>query len=224
MLWLTTGQNRREWVAVHRKHHTFTDQEGDPHSPRLFGLWRVQLWNVYYYIREAHNPETLRTFAPDITQDWWDRTIFSWGLSGLGLGIGVLCLTPGVWPGLAAWLVHGPVCVFVVTPLINGFGHRRGAQNFSNTAYNWRALAWVTAGESLHNNHHAHPRAEVQHGAVRVRSLLGGHSLPGGCRIGEDHGCPGPVFSARAASRAFRAARGPGRVVARPRNPRTMHG
>jgi stearoyl-CoA desaturase (Delta-9 desaturase) len=159
MLWLTTGQNRREWVAVHRKHHTFTDQEGDPHSPRLFGLWRVQLWNVYYYVREAHNPETLRTFAPDITQDWWDRTIFSWGLSGLGLGIGVLCLTLGVWTGLAAGLVHAVLYVFVVTPLINGLGHWRGAQNFSNTAYNWRALAWVTAGESLHNNHHAHPRA-----------------------------------------------------------------
>src|SRR6266704_919511 len=37
ILWLTTGQNRREWVAVHRKHHTFTDKEGDPHSPRVFG-------------------------------------------------------------------------------------------------------------------------------------------------------------------------------------------
>jgi stearoyl-CoA desaturase (delta-9 desaturase) len=43
VLWLTTGQTRREWVAVHRKHHTFTDREGDPHSPRLLGLWRVQV-------------------------------------------------------------------------------------------------------------------------------------------------------------------------------------
>jgi stearoyl-CoA desaturase (Delta-9 desaturase) len=41
ILWLTTGQNRREWVAVHCQHHTFTDKEGDPHSPRLFGLWRA---------------------------------------------------------------------------------------------------------------------------------------------------------------------------------------
>jgi stearoyl-CoA desaturase (Delta-9 desaturase) len=38
VLWLTTGQNRRQWVAVHRKHHTFTDREGDPHSPRLLGV------------------------------------------------------------------------------------------------------------------------------------------------------------------------------------------
>jgi stearoyl-CoA desaturase (delta-9 desaturase) len=159
ILWLTTGQNRREWVAVHRKHHTFTDREGDPHSPRLFGVWRVQLLNVYYYVREARNPETLRTFAPDITEDRWDRAIFSWGLSGLGLGIALLCLTLGVWPGLTAGLVHAVLYVFVLTPLINGLGHWRGAQNFANTAYNSLALAWVTAGESLHNNHHAHPRS-----------------------------------------------------------------
>jgi len=37
VLWITTGQRRQEWVAVHRKHHAFTDREGDPHSPRLLG-------------------------------------------------------------------------------------------------------------------------------------------------------------------------------------------
>ena len=46
-----------------------------------------------------------------------------------------------------------------MAPLINGLGHWRGAQNFENTAYNSRLLAWVTGGESLHNNHHAHPRS-----------------------------------------------------------------
>jgi len=53
LLWLTTGQSRREWVAVHRKHHAFTDRVGDPHSPRLFGFWHIQLWNIYYHPREA---------------------------------------------------------------------------------------------------------------------------------------------------------------------------
>ena len=48
ILWLLTGQSQQQWVAVHRKHHTFTDREGDPHSPKLLGFWRVQLWNVYY--------------------------------------------------------------------------------------------------------------------------------------------------------------------------------
>ena len=49
--------------------------------------------------------------------------------------------------------------VFVLAPLINGLGHWQGGQNFDNAAYNWRLLAWVTGGESLHNNQHAHPRA-----------------------------------------------------------------
>ncbi len=159
LLWLTTGQSRREWVAVHRKHHTFTDREGDPHSPQLLGLWHVQLWNVYYYIREARNPETIRTFAPDIPEDWLDRRVFSWGLSGLALGIALLCLVFGPWVGLTAGLVHAVLYVFVLAPLINGLGHWRGRQNFGNTAYNSRVLAWLTGGESLHNNHHAHPRA-----------------------------------------------------------------
>ncbi len=49
-LWITTGLSTKEWVAVHRKHHAFTDEEGDPHSPAIEGFWKVQLGNVYYYI------------------------------------------------------------------------------------------------------------------------------------------------------------------------------
>lgn len=159
VLWLTTGQTRREWVAVHRKHHTFTDREGDPHSPRLLGLWRVLVWNVYYYMREARNPETIRRFAPDLVEDWGDRVLFSRGLVGLAVGVSLLCLLLGLWAGLLTGLVHAVLYVFVVAPLINGLGHWRGTQNFPNTAYNSRVLAWVTGGESLHNNHHAYPRS-----------------------------------------------------------------
>ena len=159
VLWLTTGQLRQEWVAVHRKHHAFTDREGDPHSPRLLGFWRVQLLNVYYYLREARNPGTIKKFAPDLPEDRLDRAVFSWGWIGLGLGVALLCLVLGVWAGLIAALAHGVLYVFVLAPLINGLGHWRGAQNFENTAYNSRLLAWVTGGESLHNNHHEHPRA-----------------------------------------------------------------
>jgi len=159
VLWLTTGQRRQEWVAVHRKHHAFTDREGDPHSPRLFGFWRVQLLNVYYYVREARNVQTIQRFASDIHEDRLDRAVFSRGLGGLGLGIAFLCLVLGVWLGLIAALVHAVLYVFVIAPLINGVGHWCGDQTFENTAYNSPMLAWVTSGESLHNNHHAYPRA-----------------------------------------------------------------
>ena len=158
-LWLTTGQSRQEWVAVHRKHHTFTDREGDPHSPRLLGFWRVQLFNVAYYMREARNAETLETFAPDLRPDRLDRVLFSRGTLGLVVGLSLLCALIGFWPGLIAGLTHAALYVFVMAPLINALGHWRGSKNFENTAYNGRFLAWITGGESLHNNHHAHPRS-----------------------------------------------------------------
>ena len=159
VLWLTTGQSRQQWVAVHRKHHTFTDRDGDPHSPRLLGFWRVQLFNVAYYMREARNTETLDTFAPDLRPDRLDRLVFARGVLGLAVGLGLLCGLIGLWPGLAAGVLHTILYVFVAAPLINALGHWRGTKNFDNTAYNWRLLTWVTGGESLHNNHHAHPRS-----------------------------------------------------------------
>jgi stearoyl-CoA desaturase (Delta-9 desaturase) len=160
LLWLTTGQRRQQWVAVHRKHHTFTDREGDPHSPRLLGFWRVQLLNAYYYAREAANPETVRKFAPDVREDWLDRHAFRTGVWGPVVGTALACSILGWLPGLAASALHAVLYVFVAAPLINGLGHWRGRQNFTdNTAYNWESLSWVTGGESLHNNHHAHPRA-----------------------------------------------------------------
>jgi len=159
ILWLTTGQRRRAWVAVHRKHHTFTDRAGDPHSPRLLGFWRLQFLNAYYYASEARKPHTLDTFAPDIPEDRLDRLVFSRGWIGLALGTALLCALMGVITGLVTAAVHAVLYVVVIAPLINVLGHWRGTRNFENTAHNWRSLSWMTGGESLHNNHHAHPRA-----------------------------------------------------------------
>jgi len=158
-LWLLTGGDRQQWVAVHRKHHTFTDKEGDPHSPKLLGFWKVQLWNVYYYVQEARKPQTIAKFAPDVAPDWLERHVFSFGWTGLSLGTALTGLALGWWQGLVAMLGHAILFVFVAAPLINGLGHWMGAQNFENTAYNSRVLAWLTGGESLHNNHHAYPRS-----------------------------------------------------------------
>ncbi len=159
ILWLTTGQSRQQRVAVHRKHHAFTDREGDPHSPRLLGFWRVQLFNVYYYIAACRERGLVAKYAPDVVPDRLDRLFFSRGLLGLGLGLGALCLVMGVRAGLIAGLTHAALYVLVLAPLINALGHWRGTRNYNNTACNSRVLAWVTGGGSLHNNHHANPRA-----------------------------------------------------------------
>ena len=158
-LWLLTGQIQQQWVAVHRKHHTFADREGDPHSPLVLGFWKVQLWNVYYYIREARKVQTVQTFAPDLAPDRLERYVFSYGWTGLFLGTALVCLAIGWWQGIVAMIGHGILYMFVLAPLINGLGHWKGAQNFMNTAYNSPLLAWITGGESLHNNHHAYLRA-----------------------------------------------------------------
>ena len=159
VLWLTTGISTKEWVAVHRKHHAFTDQEGDPHSPRLKGFWRVQLGNVFYYVREARNAEMVQKYAPDIEDDFWDRRFFSYGTAGPLIGSAILCATIGLWYGLLAAGIHAVAYVFVLSPSINGLCHHVGYKNFGNTATNLRVLALITGGEGLHNNHHAYPRS-----------------------------------------------------------------
>ena len=158
-LWLTTGLSTREWVAVHRKHHAFTDQEGDPHSPALMGFWSVQLGNVFHYVREAKNREVVERYARDLQDDWWDRVVFRHGVPGVMLGTALLCSVIGLWWGLLAAAVHAVTYVFVLSSSINGLCHHVGYKNFDNTATNLRVLALLTGGEGLHNNHHGYPRS-----------------------------------------------------------------
>jgi len=165
-LWLTTGQVTREWVAVHRKHHSFTDQEGDPHSPKLKGFWSVQLWNVVHYVKEVKEltkTGQLKHYSQGITECWWDRAVFNRGPLGLAVGITALCLVVGQWIGvgwaLLAAGIHAVVYVFLLTPSINGLCHTKGYRNFDNTATNLRSIALLTGGEGLHNNHHGYPRS-----------------------------------------------------------------
>src|SRR5438067_11397420 len=86
VVWLTTAIRPRQWVAVHRKHHAFTDVEGDPHSPRLLGWVTVQFGNVGLYRKVANDPVQVRRYARDLPRDRWDRVLFD--RSWLGLGIG----------------------------------------------------------------------------------------------------------------------------------------
>jgi stearoyl-CoA desaturase (delta-9 desaturase) len=159
VLWITTGIATREWVAVHRKHHAFTDQEGDPHSPALMGFWSVQLGNVFHYVREAKNRDVIERYARDIDEDVWDRWFFNHGVAGVVLGTAALCAVLGLGWGLLAAGIHAVMYVFVLSSSINGLCHHVGYKNFDNTATNLRLLALVTGGEGLHNNHHGHPRS-----------------------------------------------------------------
>jgi stearoyl-CoA desaturase (delta-9 desaturase) len=158
-LWVTTGLSRKEWVAVHRKHHAFTDRDGDPHSPAQKGFWSVQLGNVFYYVRETRNAQTVETYARDIKADLSDRLLFNHGLVGPVAGTVALCALIGVGWGLLAAGLHAVIYVFFLSSSINGLCHSRGYRTFDNTATNIRWLALLTGGEGLHNNHHGFPRS-----------------------------------------------------------------
>ena len=158
-LWLTTGLSTKEWVAVHRKHHAFTDEEGDPHSPHLMGFWSVQLGNVFHYIKTAKDQDVVERYARDIKEDAWDRVLFNRGLLGLVVGTVGLCAVLGIGWGLLAAGIHAVMYVFVLSSSINGLCHAVGYKNFDNTATNLRLLALITGGEGLHNNHHGYPRS-----------------------------------------------------------------
>ena len=60
-------------MAVHRRHHAFTDVEGDPHSPLLDGFLAVQLGNPVLYRRAARDSMTVSRYARDLPPDRLDR-------------------------------------------------------------------------------------------------------------------------------------------------------
>jgi stearoyl-CoA desaturase (delta-9 desaturase) len=107
-------------------------------------------------VREARKPETLARRAKETRDDTGDRALSREGTLGGVIGIATAVLVPEPGWGLLLALTHR--CVFVLTPSINGLGHRWGRRNFgNNSATNLCVLAWLTGGESLHNNHHAYP-------------------------------------------------------------------
>lgn len=182
LIWMTTGIRPRQWVAVHRKHHAYTDVVGDPHSPVLLGYGRVQLLNVALYRRCARTSGTVERYARDLPPDRWDRTLFDHAVLGLAVGVALLCAVLGPWLGLLAAAVHA-VTYLSLNAAVNAVGHTFGRRPHDNRAGNVTWLAWAAGGEGLHNNHHAAPTSarlalapgEVDPGWWAVRLLQRWH-------------------------------------------------
>ncbi len=158
-IWATSGQVTREWVAVHRKHHTFPDRPGDPHSPVVFGIKKVLLEGYELYLPEARSAETQAKFGADTVNDWLERNLYSRRRNlGISLLVVVYLALFGV-PGIiliAAQLACMPV---LAAGIINGLGHHSGYRNYEcdNAARNIVPWGILIGGEELHNNHHAFP-------------------------------------------------------------------
>lgn len=156
VIWITTGMRPRQWVAVHRKHHAFTDQTEDPHSPARLGWLRVQLTNPGLYRRVARDDSQVVKYARDLPPTRADRLLFDRALLGLGIGIALLVITFGWQAGLIAAGVH-MFAYLGLSGAVNSIAHTFGRRPFATSATNVQWLAFLTAGEGLHNNHHAAP-------------------------------------------------------------------
>src|SRR5207302_1039575 len=160
-LWFSSGAVTRQWVAVHRRHHALADQQGDPHSPVVFGLRRVVFEGYELYKDAARDPETLRNYGRGTPEDWIERHLYSaHPLLGLVVFSAVHLLLFGV-PAVVMLAVHLVAQPFFAGGVINGLGHAVGYRSFEmpTTATNLVPWALLLGGEELHNNHHAFPRS-----------------------------------------------------------------
>ncbi len=183
------------WVADHRKHHRFSDREGDPHSPHVGhgGGWRGALAGLahahmgWLFIHTERGAKS--RYAPDLLKDpivrFADRTFLAWTLAGLAMAFGLgwaiggtllAALTGLLWGGGVRMLV-----VHHVTYSINSLCHFFGRRRFPTDDHS-RNLLWLAIpsfGESWHNNHHAFPtsafhglrRWEIDPSALVIRAL-----------------------------------------------------
>ena len=170
-----------DWVATHRKHHRYSDIDGDPHSPHghgsgfrgaLRGLAHAHIGWVFSEMEVADE----RRYAKDLLSDpllrFVDRTFVVWVIAGLAAAFGLgVALTGSVVGGLTALLWGGAARIFLMhhaTFSINSLCHFFGRQDY-DTGDESRNLAWLaipTWGEAWHNNHHAFPTS-YRHGLRR---------------------------------------------------------
>jgi stearoyl-CoA desaturase (delta-9 desaturase) len=171
------------WVADHRKHHAFSDHEGDPHSPHVghgagirgafAGLAHAHVGWLFVHDQRGKRDR----YAPDLLDDpivrFVDRTFLLWVTVGLavpfGLGVAIggsidAGLTGLLWGGAVRMLVLHHV-TYSINSLCHFFGRRRFDTDDESRNLNWLALP--SLGEAWHHNHHAFPTS-ARHGLRRI--------------------------------------------------------
>ena len=158
-LWLTTGMVTRQWVAIHRKHHRFSDAEGDPHSPHVYGICRVFFKGAGLYHAASKDKVMVDTYGVGTPADWMELHIYQ---PHSRLGIGLLFVLNTVifgWWGILVWGIQMLWIPFWAAGVINGLGHWIGYRNGTTKDHSRNISPWgiVIGGEELHNNHHLDP-------------------------------------------------------------------
>ena len=151
------------WVATHRLHHQFSDQAGDPHSPRDGAFWSHVGW-ILFGETNHNNTRVMARYAPDLAKDkfyiWLNN--YHWVpivvLTGILYAIGGIPLV--LWANFLR-IVFGLHATWAVNSATHMWGSRRF--DIRDDSRNTWWVAMVSFGEGWHNNHHAHPTS-ARHG------------------------------------------------------------
>lgn len=161
------------WVALHRRHHEYSDREGDPHSPNLAGdglrgALRGLAHSHFLWMRRHEYPNVVH-YAPDLIKDRAlvriARLYYYWVALGLLIPTVIGALVTMSWTGAVSGLLWGGlVRIFVLEHIvwaINSFLHMFGTRTYDSreNSHNGGVFALATLGESWHNNHHAFPES-----------------------------------------------------------------
>jgi len=158
-LWLTTGMITKQWVAIHRKHHRFTEEPGDPHSPIHYGIWRVLFKGAGLYHSASKDTDMVQQYGAGTPSDWIERNLYSkHSRLGIALMLVIDLVLFGPW-GLLVWAIQMIWIPFWAAGVINGLGHWWGYRNGQTNDRSHNISPWgiIIGGEELHNNHHLDP-------------------------------------------------------------------
>jgi len=151
------------WVATHRIHHQYSDQDGDPHTPKEGALWAHIGW-ILMGKGMHHDTEVLRRYAPDLCKDPFHVFMSKWHwVPQVVVGLGLLYF------GGIAYVLWGTffrtTFLLHATWLVNSATHIWGSRRFQtkDDSRNSWWVALLSFGEGWHNNHHAHP-VSARHG------------------------------------------------------------
>lgn len=170
-----------KWVADHRRHHAYSDQEGDPHSPYVddetttMGIVRGLLWSHMGWMFAPVKTDPER-WAPDLLADRTVKTINNLYIPLIGVslalpaaigyavtGTGTGALRAFIWGGLVRIMLQLHT-TWSINSICHVFGRRQYESHDEASNVWW--LAILSAGESWHNNHHAFP-SSARHGLSR---------------------------------------------------------
>ncbi len=178
-----------DWVADHRRHHAFSDKEGDPHSPWLFGTSAGAVAKGFWHSHTGwlfnRDQTNEKRFTPDLLAD---RDVMRVNRLFVLLSAATL-VVPALLGGLLTWSLWGAVTALFwaglvrvallhhVTWSINSICHMIGNAPFAarDHSRNVWPLAVLSFGESWHNLHHADPtcaRHGVQRGQVDISARV----------------------------------------------------